>query len=71
MITSLLMSPGMAATVWLAAAEPATLADLVATATAAHGPHPDAPALVGATVESLVERGLLVSAARAADHGGT
>ena len=59
--------PDMAATVWLAAAEPATLADLVDAATAAHGPHPDAASLVRATVESLVERGLLLSAPGGAD----
>lgn len=51
--------PGMAAVVWLAAAEPTTLADLVAATTAALGPHPDARALVAATVASLVESGLL------------
>lgn len=51
--------PDMAATVWLAAAEPATLVDLVEAATATHGPHPDALALVEATVESLVDRGVL------------
>lgn len=62
--------PGMAATVWLAAAEPATLADLVASATASHGPHPDAQALVGATVDSLVERGLLLRAPGAAEDDG-
>lgn len=57
--------PGMAAVVWLAAAEPATLEDLVAATTVALGPHPDAQALVGATVASLVERGILL----AADNG--
>ena len=59
--------PGMAATVWHAAAGPTTLGDLVATATAAHGPHPDAQSLVAATVESLVARGLLISAAGVAE----
>lgn len=54
--------PDLAATVWLAAAEPATLADLVAAATTSHGPHPDAEAVIGAIVESLVERGLLLGA---------
>lgn len=54
--------PGMAAVVWLAAAGPTTLEDLVAAATAALGPHPDATALVGATVASLVERGVLLAA---------
>ena len=54
--------PGMAATVWLAAAEPATLADLVGASTASLGPHPDAQGLVSATLASLVERGLLVAA---------
>ncbi|HET6968857.1 MAG TPA: hypothetical protein VFI44_11285, partial [Ornithinibacter sp.] len=62
--------PGMAATVWLAAAEPATLADLVAAATVSHGPHPDAEALVGATLDALVERGLLLSAPGSADRDG-
>lgn len=52
--------PGMAAVVWLATAEPATLEDLVAATTAALGPHPDAQALVGAAVASLVESGLLL-----------
>ncbi len=51
--------PGLAATVWLAAADPVTLADLVDVATASLGPHPDAEEVVAGTVTTLVEQGLL------------
>ena len=51
--------PGLAATLWLAAAEPCTVADLVGTATARLGPHPDAEALVLETVHALVAHEVL------------
>ena len=51
--------PGLAAAVWLAAAGPVTLADLVDEATASLGPHPDAEEVVAGTVAALVEQGLL------------
>ena len=54
--------PGLAATVWRAAARPTTLDDLVAVATTEHGPHPDAPTVVAATLDSLVERGVMLAA---------
>ena len=51
--------PGLAATVWLAAADPVTLSDLVDEATASLGPYPDAQKVVAGTVAALVEQGLL------------
>jgi len=51
--------PGLAATVWLAAADPVTLAGLVDVATASLGPHPDAEEVVTDTVATLTEQGLL------------
>ena len=57
--------PGLAATVWLAAGDPVGLADLVDAATASHGPHPDAEAVVTGTVATLVAQGLLRTGARA------
>ncbi len=51
--------PGLAATLWVAAASPTTLDELVAATTASYGPHPDARALVTATLATLAERGVL------------
>ena len=56
--------PGLAATVWLAAAEPVGLAHLVDVATASLGPHPDAEDVVIGTIASLVGQGLLRATAR-------
>lgn len=50
---------GLGTTVWLALAQPVTVADLVAVAEAEHGPHPDAPGLVEAALAQLTERGLV------------
>ena len=55
--------PGMAATLWLAAQEPAPLEDLVAATTLTWGPHPDAEAIVTQALGSLVGSGLLTTSA--------
>lgn len=53
------MLPGLAATLWLAAARPGPVAGLVAAATAQLGPHPGAEAIVLDTVRVLIADGLL------------
>ncbi len=50
---------GLGTTVWLALANPATVAELVAAAEAEHGPHPDAQGLVEAALTELTDNGLV------------
>lgn len=50
----------LGATVWRAA-RPGSLPELVRTAVAEHGPHPEAEALVAAAVTSLAESGLVLT----------
>ena len=51
--------PGLAATLWLAAAQPCPVSDLLVAATAQLGPHPGAVPLVLDTVRALVRDGIL------------
>lgn len=55
--------PGLAATLWLAAAEPLPIARLVDEAVAVWGPHPESEALVLDTVRSLIRTAVLRSVA--------
>ena len=53
--------PGLAATLWLAAAEKCTVADLVDVATVELGGHPDAEAIVLDTVRALISTRILTA----------
>ncbi len=53
---------GAGAAVWLRAATPATLTQLQSAAESGLGPHPDAEAIVSATVRELLRQGVLVAA---------
>ena len=48
----------LTATVWLRLARPCSTNELVDAAQQVHGPHPDAAAIVGEAVNTLVEEGL-------------
>ena len=49
---------GLGTTTWLALAQSETLEDLVAVAVEAHGPHPEAEALVAAALDELADNEL-------------
>ncbi|QBX55970.1 hypothetical protein EXE58_11185 [Nocardioides seonyuensis] len=51
---------GLGTTLWLALAQSETLDNLVAVAVEAHGPHPEAEALVTTALDELADNGLVV-----------
>jgi hypothetical protein len=56
--TRALLLADLTATVWLQLAQPSSVEDLVRAAEQAHGRHPDAEAIVGVVVTTLVEQSL-------------